>query len=260
MFPLQVVKLIRLTFFIIKLHLSAALQYRANFILQVLSMFINDAALTIIWIIFFKQFPSINGWTFNDTALLLGIAWASFFIVNFFFAGVFYINEIIITGNLDQFLLLPKPLIWQIATSKSEYIEIGSFIVSLYLLYSSEYVTIANLPLLILLLIISAIIDFNFLLIIGTLSFYFGNLAYAKEKLIQTLFDLIYFPQTAFTGIIRFIMIFILPVFFLATIPMQLIKEFNLIWFFILISFTIVQTIFAFWFFNKGLQKYESGI
>lgn len=91
------------------------------------------------------------------------------------------------------------------------------------------------------------------------MSFYFGNVEYAANKIMRTMFDLIYFPQSIFTGIIKIISMSIIPAFFIGMLPVQLIKEFNIYSFLLLITFVIIQTIIAFMLFNKGLKYYESG-
>lgn len=259
MFLRKVVNNLKFIFYMVKINIIAQMQYKLNFILQIFGMFFNDAALASLWMIFFKQFPSINGWSLQDTMLLLAISWTSFFLIFFFCGGITEMTRIINLGQLDQFLLLPKPLLLQVATSKSNFWEIGNLIVNIYLFHYSGYLTISKIPLLFFLIPLGSLIIFNFLVIIHTLSFYFGNIEYATDKLTKTLFDLIYFPPFAIQGIIRFISMTLIPGFFIGIIPMQIVKEFSLFWFLVLIVFVIAQTIFRIYFFKQGLKKYESG-
>src|SRR5579871_2290635 len=52
---------LRLSLHFTKTNLLAAMEYRVTFVLQVLGMFVNDAAFTVLWYIFFQSFPTVNG-------------------------------------------------------------------------------------------------------------------------------------------------------------------------------------------------------
>jgi ABC-2 type transport system permease protein len=67
------------------------------------------------------------------------------------------------------------------------------------------------------------------------------------------------YPQSIFKGFLKFIMMTVLPAFFMITVPVQLIMEFSWTYFAILIVSVIVATVSALWIFNKGLARYESG-
>jgi len=259
MFLLTVGKYIRLTLYTVRMHLISEMQNKYNFILQTIGMLFNDAALMVLWMIFFKKFPVVNGWQFSDTALLIGISWSGFFVFHFFASGIYELTTFVNTGQFDQYLLLPKSIIWQIAVSRSSFFELGSLIVSIYMLYISGHVTLVKIPFLLVLIMISAIITFNFALMLQTLSFYFSNLEYTLEKMTKTLFDLVFFPQSVFNNVILFIMMTIIPAFFIGTVPMQLIKQFQWSSFLLLLAFTAMQSTLAYLFFKKGLQRYESG-
>ncbi|HML19590.1 MAG TPA: hypothetical protein PKD74_03345, partial [Candidatus Dependentiae bacterium] len=65
---------IKLTWDIKKLVLATAMSYRASFWAQVFGMFFNDSAWMVLWYIFFKSFPAINGWGFEQMVVLYALA------------------------------------------------------------------------------------------------------------------------------------------------------------------------------------------
>lgn len=259
MFLSVVVKYLKLTLISTKLHIMASMEYKIDFFLQVFGVFIYDLSTSLIWVIFFKQFPEINGWNFQDSAFVLGISWISFFLISCFFFGVTDLSEMISTGKLDQYMLTPKSILWQVSTSRSFYQDFGVFILGLFLLTISGYITLTRMPLLIFLILTIALINFNFTVIINSGAFYFGNFEYATDKLFRTFADLIYFPQNVFSGFLKFLMITLIPAFFVGTVPLELIKEFKILIFVGLTLFAILQTIIALKIFNNGLKRYESG-
>ena len=47
----------------VRFNFRAQLEYRGAFFSQVASMFINDGAWVVFWLLFFKRFPVLHGWT-----------------------------------------------------------------------------------------------------------------------------------------------------------------------------------------------------
>ena len=62
----------------------------------------------------------------------------------------------------------------------------------------------------------------------------------------------------AFTGILRFVFIFIIPSLLLGTIPVEIIKTLSLSKFIIITICTIIWLYFSIKFFYKSLKKYNS--
>lgn len=254
-----VAKYLLWTYEIKKINFASVMQYRFTFIVQILAMFFNDAALLLIWAIFFKKFPQINGWGFDDTLLLFAISWFGFSLIAIFAAGIMELAPQITKGDLDYYLLSPSNILWNISVSKSRISDLGTLILSIIMLGFVLPFNFTNIFLFLILSTISAVIIFNFCLIINSLAFYFGQIDQLADFVLKFVFYIIYYPQSIFTWPFKLVTTFIIPVFFIGTLPMQLLKEFNLSWFFILIAFTIVSTIFAIKFFYAGLRRYESG-
>lgn len=227
--------------------------------MQIMSMCFNDAMLIMLWVIFFKQFPSVHGWCFEDSALLLAISWTAFSILSFWCGGLFDFSRLVCSGQLDQWLVLPRPVLWHIATSKCNFWDLGTFLVTIGLFYVSGYVTVATVPLIIILLMSAALVTFNFIVMIHTCSFFCGDITYAIDKLLRTFFDLVFFPPPILNGFLRFVIIFIIPAFFVGVVPVSLIKEFQWTAFGTLLMFCVCQTFCTAVFFKAGLRRYESG-
>lgn len=56
MFPSVAVKYLKLSFFAVKMNILSEMQYKTNFVLQLIGMFVNDSALTVVWMIFLNNF------------------------------------------------------------------------------------------------------------------------------------------------------------------------------------------------------------
>jgi ABC-2 type transport system permease protein len=67
------------------------------------------------------------------------------------------------------------------------------------------------------------------------------------------------YPADMFQGLIRLILFTILPAGFVTMVPVNLLNDFDLKWFLLLIFATVIWICISFISFNSGLRKYESG-
>ena len=255
----MVVKYLKLTLLVQKINVLSAMEYRTSFIYQILGMIVNNAGLLYVWVIFFKKFPSINGWGFQETMLLYGISTVSYSLVWFFLFGSLHISEYIVKGQLDNYLLQPKNILWNISVSKTDISALGDMSFGFLVLLFSKYFSFQNIFVFIIIGLLSAIIFFNLIVILQSITFYFGNFEAVAEQFINALLGFTLYPQTIYSGALRIIIYTIIPAAFISLIPVELIKHFD-IWKFLLMLFvTIVTFALANLIFNKGIRRYESG-
>jgi len=73
------------------------------------------------------------------------------------------------------------------------------------------------------------------------------------------IFSFVTYPYNVFSEIMKIIFLFIIPVFFISNIPVEILIQFSLKLFIEVIIVTILVFIIALFIFKKGLKKYESG-
>ena len=73
------------------------------------------------------------------------------------------------------------------------------------------------------------------------------------------IFSFVTYPYNVFSEIMKIIFLFIIPVFFISNIPIEILMQFSLKLFIEVIIVTILVFIIALFIFKKGLKKYESG-
>jgi len=241
------------------MNILSAMEYRVTFFLQVIGMFINDIALILIWVIFFAQFPMINGWTLQDSILLMSMVTFIFGIVHVFSGGSRELAKTITQGELDYYLTYPKNVLWHVSISRTDISALGDMLFGLVLFCFSGNISLEKIFLFLTISLFVAFILFNFLTITQSLSFFFGNFEDAAEALYQSMMGFSLYPQTSFYGFLKVIMMTVLPAFFIVTIPVNIIKTFDLLSFLLLLGFALVTFLLAVLVFYKGLQKYESG-
>ena len=255
----QVNKYIKLTWYIKKLTLLSAIEYRISFTIQILGTFCVDFAFLILWIIFFTQFPQLGTWNFEDTALLLAIGWFSYALNALLAGGIFKLSHIISNGEIDYYLVLPHNILWNISVSKTELSSLGNLMAMLAMFLLSGPLSIHKVLLFIIISLLSAGIFFNFMVITQSITFYVGNFELIAQQLMLALISFIYYPQVIFSGVLKLITMTIIPAYFVGFLPVRLIKNFNTAPFLLLVSFWLITLIFALIIFFQGIKRYESG-
>lgn len=259
MFLSVVAKYLKLTWEIKKIHLLSAMEYRFSFVMQIFFSIITYGAFLLLWILYFQKVPNVGGWELKDTATLIAVAWFGDALVGILFGGAHYISRIITMGELDYFLLLPHNLLWHVAVSRTDLHSYGVLIVALVNFWLFGEVTFFRLLLFFGMALMSAAIMLNFVVITQTIGFYVGNFEQAANKLLSAMYALIYYPYNVFSGLLRFITFVFVPAYFVGALPAQLIQDFSVRYFFLLLMYWLVTLAVAVLFFRRGLKRYESG-
>jgi ABC-2 type transport system permease protein len=250
---------LRLTWDIKKLVIASAMSYRVSFLVQVLGMFFNDGAWMVLWSIFFKSFPTINGWGFHEMIILFAFGTLIYAFCEFPCDGVSELAKYVVTGQLDVYLTGPKNVLWSLAICKSDISALGDGLFGLVLLVYAYGFAPLKIVWFLFITLLASVVFFDFMLIVQSLAFWFGDIEDAARRVTHMLVSFMMYPQSIFKGFLKFIMMTVLPAFFMITVPVQLIMEFSWTYFAILIVSVIVATVSALWIFNKGLARYESG-
>jgi len=252
-------KYISLTWEMAKSSILSAMEYRVSFITQIVGMIFNDTALIGVWIIFFARFPAINGWDLHDMMLLFATGTSAFALTMIFARGAMDLAKTISRGELDHFFAFPQNILWHATASKTDISGIGDLLFGVGMFFFSGYANIAHSLLFVLVTVAGTLVFYSFLVVAQSLAFYVGNFEDAAEQLYYALIGFTLYPPSVFSGALKIITLTILPAFFMAVLPAQLIANFSWLLVGLLLGFTAVITAFATWFFNRGLRRYESG-
>src|SRR3954464_11231826 len=112
-------KHIRFVVYYIGLNLQASLEYRAAFMVQAIGMFTNDLVFAVFWILYFAQFPSVNGWQASDVAMVWAVAATSIGLSAALVGNCNRLATIVVQGQLDYYLGLPKETLLRVLVSRS---------------------------------------------------------------------------------------------------------------------------------------------
>ena len=241
----------------LKISIKTALEYRTNFIVQTMSMILNDVVWIIFWLIMFNRFSQINGWKIQDMMLLYTIVLTAYGITGMFFGNHSKIAISIVEGRLDYYMALPKNILYHLLSSRSSWFSLGDLLLGLGL--AIAFIPLNHAPLYILLVALSAIIVLSFSVISGSLAFFMDNSEETCRTLNMGLISFASYPLSIYQGFTKILILLIIPAGFVSGVPVELLKSFDITWLLYMIGFTILLTIIAISVFYYGLRKYESG-
>ena len=122
---------IRYLFDALKISIKSAMAYKVSFLVQTIFMFFNNASFLIFWLVIFNHTGNSTDITFNNVLYIWSFSSMGYGIAYFFFGGIQKINEYIISGALDSYLLQPKNVLLNVATSKSSFAACGDILYGL---------------------------------------------------------------------------------------------------------------------------------
>ena len=103
-----------------RVNLIAALEYRASFVSQAFGMALSNGAFVFFWWIAFAQIGgTIGGYGFRDVMFVWAVASSAIGLSFVFFANVNQLTRLIVTGELDTFLLQPCNLLVNFACART---------------------------------------------------------------------------------------------------------------------------------------------
>ena len=241
----------------LKLSIKTALEYRANFIVQTMSMLLNDIVWIIFWLIIFGRFKNINGWAINDMITLYAVILMAYGITGVFYGNRNNIANVIIEGRLDYYMTLPKNILYHLISSRSSWYSLGDMILGLCV--ATFCISLRQIPLYILMVVLSCTIVIMFGVLVGSLSFFIESSEETNRTLTMALISFASYPLSIYQGFSKILILIIIPAGFVAGVPVELLRNFNWTWLIYMIGFTAILTFISISVFYYGLRKYESG-
>ncbi|MCX8074190.1 MAG: ABC-2 family transporter protein [Clostridia bacterium] len=242
-------------------NLKSVFEYRLSFIIQSIFMFINNGVWLVFWIIIFKNNgDNINGVNFETILYLWSIPVISFGIAYFFFGGVSNINSYIMSGQMDSCMLQPKHPLLNVLTSKCNFSAFGDLMYGVVIGLIVVKFNILEFILLFTMGMFGAIFYLSLEIILRSICVWIGDTEIIARKYIDTLFiTFSIYPENLFTGLLRILLYTVIPVGYMAYIPINIMTRFNLLSLLIVLISGIAYLYLAIFLFNKAMKNYESG-
>lgn len=162
------------------------------------------------------KFNDIAGWGFSELTILYGLNLTSYAIAGTLFWGsVLFLEELIVDGSLDRYLLRPVGLLQQMVLTQFGYTFLGQIAVSL-LFISYAYIDLRLVSWPILLYSLYALVGGVFfqsgaMIFFGALSFWTMRTGELSDVLYYDIRELTNYPLRIYPNAISFLLTFILP-------------------------------------------------
>ena len=241
----------------IKYALQREMLNKVTFFSNIIFMILNNACFIIQWVIIYSLKNNVGGYSFKQILLLWGIAAGTFGVAHFFFKEAFNLSDTINTGKLDAYLIQPKNVLISSITSSVEVSCIGDMIYGWIMLFLYGF-SIKNALLFLFFSITGGLIIASLAVIFGSLSFWFGRVEIVANTINNLMTTFATYPEGIFKGFVKVLFYTLLPIGFVNYIPINLLNEFSLLQFGIVVFITILFIALAFFLFYKGLKRYSS--
>ena len=245
----------------IKCNLLSAVEYKKSFIIQSLFMFINNFFFLIFWFVVFNaNGGNIDGLTMNDIIYLWSLPTIAYGIAYFLFGGVYNLGKYLMEGTLDTFLIQPKNVILNVATSATSFSAFGDLMYGMVLGIIAVQGDFFRFMVLMLVSIIASVFYICTETLVRLLAVWIGNTDNIEH--VYTITMLITFstyPESIYGGFVKFLIYTVVPAAYIAFVPIRFVMTYDIKELLILISVAAIYIGITSLICKKALLKYESG-
>ncbi|HOX31477.1 MAG TPA: ABC-2 family transporter protein, partial [Spirochaetales bacterium] len=240
-------------------NLKSVLEYRANFLLQVFGMMLNNAAFALFWGILIDRTGGIGGYSFEDVMVVWALVSTAFGLAHVVAGNVRSLGDIAVRGELDVYLLQPKDAFVNVLCSRTVVSAWGDFLYGYLVLCLLPGLSAGRLLLFSLLAAEGALVFAAAFAAAECLAFFLGNSRSLSEALHEFLLSFSLYPEKVFDPGMRWAFYTILPSGFIAFVPLAAFKAMD--WGLVPILFLVAAAYMAasYALFRAGLRRYESG-
>jgi ABC-2 type transport system permease protein len=242
------------------LNLKAGMEYRVSFFTQVFGMMLNNISFIFIWsFILMRVGGDVNGYGFSEIMMLWSITAVGFGLTDALFGNVFGLSRLIYQGDLDTFLLQPKPVLFQVLISRSSISGWGDVLYGLMLFLFTQELALLNLLLFAFFSILSSLGFAAVAVVYNSLSFWFGKAEEPAALVQEAMLSTSLYPPSIFRQAVKLVLMSAIPSFWFIIFPARLVVSFDAGLFFTVLALDAILMSIAVIVFYLGLKKYESG-
>lgn len=242
-----------------RVNLRSAMEYRTNFLFEGLLSIVEVGMYLFYWKIFFSISDGIPGASYEQLAALVAFnhviyAGADTLLGN----HVWDTGHLIVTGQLDIFLVQPKSAIYQIFFSGAQPMRAIQIVIGTFLFFTFIPPTPHTVALYVFGFVTGTAIFTSWVMCIHSLTFRLGN-SVVVYKLLSIILHFAKKPANIFSVAVRFILYTIIPAAYMGTVQSGQILKADPAVLAGLAALAIISPVIAVIVFRKGMRRYESG-
>jgi viologen exporter family transport system permease protein len=240
-------------------NLRSALALRTAFAIQAIFMALNNLVFFVFWWVLLRRVPDVRGWRLADLEMLFGTTATSFGLVVAVAGGVRHLGRTIDEGELDTLLTQPKPALLYAVGMRSSAAGVGDMASGIGFLILSGHLTLANAPLLVLVVAAAAAVLLGTAVAFFSLAFWVGRAESISRALWEMLVTFSLYPEPLFGGALRLLLFTLLPAGFVSYLPIAILRRPSLAGVAALAAGAALYLAIGAWTFALGLRRYASG-
>ena len=222
-------------------------------------MMINNGIYFVFWLLFFDRFQEIRGYQIDEIFMLFAVLTLAFGIAFTFAGNASQVAYMVAQGRLDYYLALPRPVLSHLIFSRMGQSTAGDLAFGLLAFLFTGKFDPVSIVLFIVVTLLAAVLFVNFAVIAGSLSFFLGNSALLSDRLMQTMLTFGLYPFGLFQGVVRLILLTIIPAAFIGAVPVEVVNTHSFTMLGGLVGAALFGIVIMTVVFRVGLRRYESG-
>lgn len=243
----------------LKFNLAAGMEYRASFVTQVLGMILNNASFIVFWIILLGQIGDIRGYGFKEMMFLWALSATGYGLAGVFLGNAGGISRAIMLGELDIYLLQPKPVLPSLLASRMSISAWGDIIYGLVLYAATQSIALVPTALYLLFSVLFCLVLASVRVLYHSLTFFLGNAEDFAGTASELVLAFSLYPGSIFEGPSVLVLHSLVPAALAAWIPLELFQSFSWGRLAVLLGADALVVAAALLLFRLGLRRYESG-
>jgi len=240
-------------------NMKCIMEYRVSFMIGILSSIIINIFTLIFWWTIYQKIDIIGSYKLSDTLILIALIKSITGITGILLGNVRELSNLIMSAELDSFLLQPKDIILNTCMSRMEFNGFGDLLYGYIVLIVMRGLSITNLLVFTVLTYTGSIILFSTLIIINSLTFFIKNSDSTKRIIETFIMTISEYPEDIFTNSLRFLFYTIMPIGFMVYLPVKIIESLCITKILVVLFMSLIYLLFAYLVFYSGLKRYESG-
>lgn len=205
-------------------RLRSDMQYRTSFVLFLVGQIFVGAADFLAIAVIFGRVDSLGGWSVGEVAFLFGMSSLAFGVGDIFISQVELAAQHIKAGTFDAFLVRPIGALWQLSAFEFATRRVGRMVqpvvvLAIALSRLDVHWTPAHVALIPMTLVVGVAIYGSIWVLTSSLSFWTVETQELANSFTYGGNTLTSYPIDVFSGVLRRIVIFVVPIAFVAYFP-----------------------------------------
>lgn len=215
-------KLRRMHAIFIKQYLKQIMEYKVDFVVGVLGVFLTQGLNLLFLSVLFQHIPSLEGWTFEQIAFIYGFSLIPKGIDHLFFDNLWALGQRLVRkGEFDKYLTRPISPLFHVLVETFQVDALGELLVGVILLVTTAGSIVWTLPkvLLFILFIPFATLIYTSLKIATASISFWTKQSGAVIYIFYMFNDFSKYPMSIYHSFLRWLISFIIPFAFTAYYP-----------------------------------------